>query len=88
MSRKPPEPVGPCAFRGPHRRRYTPQQLGAAYNVEPALVIRWIQGGFLDCRRRGRKEEQTGNYQISERDRMNMIRFSGSPEHPKTRLPL
>lgn len=83
-----PKPTGPVAFRGPRRRRYTVVEFARCYNLTTEKVVEWIQRGFLGAVHKGRREEATGKYMIGERDRLNMIRWFGSPENPKTKLPL
>lgn len=83
-----PQPKCPVPFRGPCRRCYSVAEFATAYNVSRAKVVEWVEKGFLGCRKRGRREEQTGQYTITERDRVNMERFFGEPSNPKTRLPL
>lgn len=88
MSIKQPKPVGPTAFRGPHRRRYSVEQFALAYNVSRAKVVEWVEKGFLGCRKRGRRDEQSKQYVIREHNRLYFEKVNGCPSNPKTRLPL
>lgn len=83
-----PELQGPTTFKGPFRRRYSVEQFAASYIVSEAMVVMWIERGFLGAVHKGRCEEATGDYIILERHRLDMVRWFGSPDNPKTKLPI